>query len=1083
MVGRRGFLVIGIVGGMLLSAFVASAHVDAAADLEAARQLQVQEQWAASESLATAALTRLEADPAPDSLAIAEALYRIGVARWRTVGYADGSGMRAAARSLGIRERRLPADHLDLADAHSLVARFLPEMGRADSAKVHVRRALAIRKTVLAPDDTLIAKTWDQLALIQRNSEDFRGALESWNQAIAIRQRAQGPESPEVARLIAQTGVPWMELGDLEKAREVLEESLLMFARTAGPDPPGRWIPLNILADVERRSWNLARNYDLLQEAYRIVRINYGEDSREALTMRANLAIALHDLDDMAGARALQSELLPRLQAQYGPAHPRTLNVQHGLAVCSSRMGDYATAMRLLLEAESLLVAREGPPVSNLSVVQGQISDLLYRQGQNQESRAIAERALRTSLSARQKAGWVTASAYCAHILPLAAIGDTAALAHARRELLVAREQYALGSSNMAATIQLNAAWASRHLNRDQEAWNHALDAERLSRERLEMSLRTLPDRRALLLARLEGRYLDLLLNLSRGSDAARQETVWDRGVRTRGLVRAEIARRRRPPGFESDSAIAGLHEHWMSTQRLWARRLVSTGGSPRDSATRVALETLRATVEESEGAYARALAERGTKVPAIEIGLAKVRSALRPGQALVGCFEERNSFGWQIGPDQRTSHVVAFVARGGSDAIERIERIELGTSADLSAVLDPWRERLAVSPGARGADRDDRNERECRRLGQKARTATWDKIAPHLGGATEVFLVADGPLVDVPWLALPEGASGYLVEAGLRLHVLNAERDLVQPLPATPSGAMLAIGAPDYDRGAVEAPIASTQLAVRVRSAPDPCASGEVPVFASLPGSGAEAAAVAKVWRADPRHEATVLIGAGASEQAFKREARGKAILHLATHGVVASDQCVEGAPGTRGVGGLDPLAASSKPRPSAKASAPAASPAASPVGTPRPRSPWMSRRVWLALAGANQAREHQSDENEGFLTAEEVLTLNLEGTDWVVLSACHSGLADAWSREGTLGMRRAFEMAGARTVIASQWAVEDAATLEWMEALYAARAGGATSASAALESASRTVLKARRNDGRSTHPFYWAAFSASGE
>jgi CHAT domain-containing protein len=50
-------------------------------------------------------------------------------------------------------------------------------------------------------------------------------------------------------------------------------------------------------------------------------------------------------------------------------------------------------------------------------------------------------------------------------------------------------------------------------------------------------------------------------------------------------------------------------------------------------------------------------------------------------------------------------------------------------------------------------------------------------------------------------------------------------------------------------------------------------------------------------------------------------------------------------------------------------------------------------------------------------------------------------------------------------------------------MEALYAARARGLTSGAAALESASRSVLAARRKSGRSTHPFYWAAFGASGE
>ena len=78
---------------------------------------------------------------------------------------------------------------------------------------------------------------------------------------------------------------------------------------------------------------------------------------------------------------------------------------------------------------------------------------------------------------------------------------------------------------------------------------------------------------------------------------------------------------------------------------------------------------------------------------------------------------------------------------------------------------------------------------------------------------------------------------------------------------------------------------------------------------------------------------------------------------------------------------------------------------------------------------------------------------------------------------------MHRAFALAGARTVIASQWAVDDEATRAWMEKLYAARAAGARTGAEASEAASRGVLAERRRAGRSTHPYYWAAFGASGE
>jgi CHAT domain-containing protein len=49
-------------------------------------------------------------------------------------------------------------------------------------------------------------------------------------------------------------------------------------------------------------------------------------------------------------------------------------------------------------------------------------------------------------------------------------------------------------------------------------------------------------------------------------------------------------------------------------------------------------------------------------------------------------------------------------------------------------------------------------------------------------------------------------------------------------------------------------------------------------------------------------------------------------------------------------------------------------------------------------------------------------------------------------------------------------------------MEALYDARLHGGEDAAAAVRDASRRVLAARRAAHRSTHPFYWAAFSASG-
>jgi CHAT domain-containing protein len=50
-------------------------------------------------------------------------------------------------------------------------------------------------------------------------------------------------------------------------------------------------------------------------------------------------------------------------------------------------------------------------------------------------------------------------------------------------------------------------------------------------------------------------------------------------------------------------------------------------------------------------------------------------------------------------------------------------------------------------------------------------------------------------------------------------------------------------------------------------------------------------------------------------------------------------------------------------------------------------------------------------------------------------------------------------------------------------MDALYEARLGGRLDTAGSVRAAQRAALRARRAAGKSTHPFYWAAFIASGD
>ncbi len=234
---------------------------------------------------------------------------------------------------------------------------------------------------------------------------------------------------------------------------------------------------------------------------------------------------------------------------------------------------------------------------------------------------------------------------------------------------------------------------------------------------------------------------------------------------------------------------------------------------------------------------------------------------------------------------------------------------------------------------------------------------------------------------------------------------------------------------------------------------------------FAPLKGTLQEVRELSGLWSTSAISNdegSLVLVGRDASEPTFKKEAHRYRVLHLATHGFFLGDSCSPARAGTRAVGGL--TNASSLQRP--------ATPAENPL-----------LLSGLALAGANRRQTATPNEDDGILTAEEVASLDLGGVEWAVLSACDTGLGQIKTGEGVFGLRRAFQVAGARTVIMSLWSVDDQATRLWMRALYEGRLKRNLSTADAVREASLTVLHDRRSRGLSTHPFYWAAFVAAAD
>ncbi|WP_438035457.1 CHAT domain-containing protein [Sorangium sp. So ce204] len=438
-------------------------------------------------------------------------------------------------------------------------------------------------------------------------------------------------------------------------------------------------------------------------------------------------------------------------------------------------------------------------------------------------------------------------------------------------------------------------------------------------------------------------------------------------------------------------------------------------------------LEAERQRLEFQLAARTRAARPADAKEPPITVE--GVQAAIPDGAALVEIVQYRphDPFGPPVRPTWGMPRYAAYVVgrRGG------VTGVDLGDAA-------------AIDAAAAELSRDLSNpERDPRERARRLDALVMQPIRGALGPARWVLLSPDGALNLVPFAALVDEDGGYLIERASFTY-LTSGRDLLRaagaaaPRAGAPRGGALVVADPAFGSLSELAPDDGATRGLR---------SAELAGarFPPLPGTEREAEAVRSALAS-----ATVLTGPSATEEALKRAQRPR-VLHIATHGFFLPDQGSPADPaGTRG-----------------------AERGAEIEGRAFRENPLL--RSGLALAGAN-ARRSSSDEDDGILTALEISSLDLRGTQLVVLSACETGLGEVPRGDGVYGLRRALLLAGAETQVMSLWKVGDLATRDLMTSYYAALARGG-GRSEALRSAQLQIRRER------PHPHAWAGFITSGE
>jgi CHAT domain-containing protein/tetratricopeptide (TPR) repeat protein len=508
----------------------------------------------------------------------------------------------------------------------------------------------------------------------------------------------------------------------------------------------------------------------------------------------------------------------------------------------------------------------------------------------------------------------------------------------------------------------------------------------------------------------------------------------------------ATAARRDAVLGGRYPHLAGQLHGLSALRQQIAAQTLAGPGNAAHDRM----LAEWRQRQEQLEVELARLIPEVALQQRLLAADHRAVAAALPAGTALVE-FVRFDLFDFRAVPARgdekwKPARYLAFVVRAA--APDTVRMIDLGEAMELERLVRQFRDSLLGGEGgsARGMVLiDDRPVDAAPALpGAALRERVFDPAQEAVAGVDHLILAPDGELVALPFEVLPGSAGAPLLEE-YRFSYLAVGRDILRTeIGYGESSKALVIAGPDFDfEHGTDLPSALGKedgSSIRPTSEP-PVLSRDLDrsslLFAPLPGTVAEGREVAALLKVEP------LLGRAAVESCVKQSTSPR-VLHIATHGFFLPDRQTDPEGGSRGASPENPLL-----------------------------------RSGLAFAGANtwlRGGAVPAEAEDGLLTAEDVMGLDLRGTELVVLSACETGLGQVRAGEGVFGLRRAFQLAGARSVVMSLWKVADEPTRELMATFYRHLLTGLPRAEA---------LRRSQRDLRTRYPQprVWGAFILQGD
>ena len=862
------------------------------------------------------------------------------------------------------------------------------------------------------------------LGKIHISQRRYLEAKSVYQRMISIDSKLYHADGLDYARSLSEISFLLMERGEIVEAKSYLEDALKIHLVYLEKGDKDLILTLNRLGRIYKRLGEYDKAEPMLREALESYQTEDELRSADYATSLHNYGLLLKALGDMDKSVEYMTKALTLREMLFGTMSYTYAGSMNSLGLIKSEKGEYDTAVKMLTKVAQILKNELGPTHRNYIITLSNTGFVHFKNGNFQEALELFDRCSAYWKKSAGKKSNQYVSLLNDHGESYKFLGDFRNSEKSLRASVKTLEKHygKFHPSYLKALFHL--AELYEMMGSTDKAGTYFAKAIDNVKEQIEKYFPSLSEQEKIAFYLLKKEEIDLYYSfiIKHADDRPELlEKMFEVQLMFKGLLLNSYTKWVNQAKSSGDKELIAQLENFQAKSLLLGKYYSMTREELDERQVDLAQFELEVSTLEKELSK-QAKAKLGLSIFE-KVSPSQVRDVLKEGEVAIDIIRlDETEFDIDRG-ESRTAYIGLVITKDGKQpSLVRFPNGHRLETYDIKYYRNCMVHQI----------KDERSYKEF-----------WKPLDPFLKGADKAYISLDGTFNLINPYTLLDSISGKYVIDMIDLELATNLSDIIENTSRreVTNKSFLCFGDPAYSAPDIERlKLVDPEKVhdIRVDSIPNLLPSFRVP---QLPNARLEAELVGRRF-SEKGWTSMTIIGDMALEEKVKNPPINASVMHFATHGFFDESalHVSGGANHTMLKSGILFAGAS--------------------YALQKAALPKSSSDIIFDLGI-----------EDGLLTAYEVMNHDLRGVDLVVLSACETARGDIVNGEGVYGLQRAFKIAGVKSLIMSQWPVDDGTTFKTVDMMYEHYLEGDN-----LHVAFKKALLAVRE--KHPEPFYWGAF-----